>query len=316
MTEATPRVSVVLPTYRRPAFVGRAVTSVQAQTTTSWELLIVDDNDRESPHRGETEALVTPMAAADGRIRYLRHERNLGGAAARNTGIGAARAPFVAFLDDDDVWAPTKLERQLDCFDRAATDVALVYCRFRVVEIVTGRERPHVTDGRSHAARDLLRRNTIGTTSCVMCRRAALLEVGSFDATLPARQDQDLYLRLADRYRFAFVDETLVTMYVHGGPSISTSIDGSIRANALFGDKYRTRVEADPPARFALLYDLGKLLVAAERYTEARTVLARALRLKPADVEAVTRLAMTYRLPRAFVGPTKRLLALLRGLRG
>jgi glycosyltransferase involved in cell wall biosynthesis len=309
MTEV-PHVSVVLPTYRRPEFLQRAVTSVIEQTLQTWELLIVDDNDPGSAERHETEAVVARYAT-DHRIRYLRHDRNRGGGAARNTGIQEASAPFVAFLDDDDEWDATKLERQLDCIGQDSDDVALVYCRVRVVTVATGRAVLTPTDGRSHSVTDLLRRNTIGTTSCVLCRRSALLDVGLFDESLPARQDQDLYLRLAQSYGFSFVDAVLVTLYVHGGPSISSDLAGPIKAYGMFYDKYRSQIDADPEIRRAMHFQQGKHLLAAERYGEARSMLVRAWHTKPTDVEVLMRLAMTFSVPRALVAPTKRVLARL-----
>lgn len=309
-----PRVSVVVPTFRRPQFLRRAVDSVMRQTIDSWELIIVDDNDPDWPERRETEAVVAEYST-DRRVRYIRNPRNIGGGAARNAGIRAAGSEFVSFLDDDDEWHPTKLQRQLDCIEAAPADVALVYCRVRVVNAVTGREALRPTDGRSHSVRDLLRRNTIGTTSAVLCRASALHEVGLFDEALPARQDLDLYIRIAQRYALAFVDEPLVTLFVHGRARISTDFAGSIRALELFVEKHRSLIEADGEAQRALRYQLGYLLVAATRYPEARTVLLAAWRADPADLQVITRLAMTYSVPRAVARSAKRSLRWLRAMR-
>lgn len=308
----SPRVSVVLPTYRRPAYLERAITSVMTQTVSSWELIIVDDNDPEAPERRQTEALVAARAS-DPRIHYVRHPRNLGGAAARNTGIGAAKAPYVAFLDDDDTWHETKLERQLARIELAPNDVALVYCRVRVVMTETGHTGLFRTDGRSPTIADLLSRNPIGTTSCVLCRTDAVRRVGGFDASLPARQDLDLYVRLARHYAFAFVDAPLVTLYKHDQPRISTDVEAAIRAHELFAGKHKALIDSNPAQVFAERRRLGRLLVAAERYRQARPVLLQAIRAKPTDIEALLRFAMTFAPLRVLVSPTKRLLGLLRG---
>lgn len=305
---AVPRVSVVVPTYRRPQRLRRAVASVFRQTAEDWELIIVDDNDPGSPERRETEEVVAELAG-DERVRYIRSPRNAGGGAARNMGIREARSALVAFLDDDDEWHATKLERQLRCFDEVPPEVGLVYCRVRVLDTSTGRESLTPTDGRSHSVRDLLRRNTVGTTSAVMCRTEALRAVGSFDESLPARQDLDLYIRLAQQYPFAFVDEPLVTLYVHRGSRISSDFGGAIRAHQLFVDKYRPLIEGDRAAQNALRYQLGYFLFAAGRFTEARAVLAKAWRNDPTDLSILTRLALTFALPRAAAGSLRRMLA-------
>jgi glycosyltransferase involved in cell wall biosynthesis len=309
-----PRVSVVIPTYRRAGFLPRAIASVTNQTSPAWELIVVDDNEPSGNDRRETEAIMAQYEP-NPRIRYIRHERNQGGGAARNSGIRAASAPFVAFLDDDDEWHPTKLERQLATIEPGPADIALVYCRVRVVRVDTGRETVRRTDGRSHTVPDLLRRNTIGTTSCVLCRADALREVGLFDVSLPARQDQDLYLRLAQRYAFAFVDEVLVTLNVHGSPRISTDFDGSIRAHDLFYGKYRTLIEADPETVHVLRRQQGKHLIAARRFDEARQLLTKAVRFRPTDLGVWIDVALTFALPRALARPAKRAIAMLRGRR-
>src|SRR5699024_5570587 len=109
----TESVSIVIPTHARPVFLGRAIDSVLRQTFPAWELLVVDDNPPGSEARVVTERFMEDFRW-EARIRYLQHPTNLGGGAARNTGIRAAKGPYVAFLDDDDEWLPEKLALQLE----------------------------------------------------------------------------------------------------------------------------------------------------------------------------------------------------------
>ena len=296
--ELAPRISVIVPTYRRSDFVLRAVQSVRVQTIEDWELIIVDDNDPTSSDRMATQAAVEGLLA-DPRVRYVRHDANKGGSAARNTGIRHARAPFIAFLDDDDEWASQKLDLQLARIQLAPPKVALVYCQIRIINTETGRQRMFRSDGRSHSVHDLLRRNTIGSTSSILCRATALHDVGLFDESLPARQDLDLYLRLAEKYEFAFIDEPLVTLYLHGRPSIGKDARSSVIAHERFAYKHRALIASDPDRLRLVRYQLGSHLVAAEQYSEARSVLMKAWRAKPTDTDVMVRLMMTY-------GPTRR----------
>jgi glycosyltransferase involved in cell wall biosynthesis len=103
-----PRVSVIIPTHNRPELLNEALASVQAQTFNDWEAIIVDD----------ASTPPTNIAARDKRICLLRHSSSKGGASAKNTGIKAASAEILAFLDDDDLYANTYLERALGIFDR------------------------------------------------------------------------------------------------------------------------------------------------------------------------------------------------------
>ncbi len=105
---STPRVSVVMPAYRCAATIGESIRSVQAQTFSDWELLIVDDGNRD-----DTPAVIDGFAKADPRIRVLRLSENRGVANARNVGVRAAATEWIAFLDSDDLWLPEKLARQL-----------------------------------------------------------------------------------------------------------------------------------------------------------------------------------------------------------
>jgi glycosyltransferase involved in cell wall biosynthesis len=101
-----PIVTIVIPTYNRAHLLPRAVASVRAQTCADWELILVDDGSTDS-----TLADVTAMAAADQRIRLAVNTGRRGPSGARNAGIAAARAPWVAFLDSDDSWEAEKLAR-------------------------------------------------------------------------------------------------------------------------------------------------------------------------------------------------------------
>jgi glycosyltransferase involved in cell wall biosynthesis len=98
-----PFFSVVIPTYNRARSIGEAVRSVQAQTFTDWELIVVDDGSTD-----DTAQVLAPICAADPRVRYI-HQQNAERSAARNTGIAAARGSYICFLDSDDVHLPTHL---------------------------------------------------------------------------------------------------------------------------------------------------------------------------------------------------------------
>lgn len=106
LAASKPAVSVVLPTHNRPELLLEAIGSLLQQTQRNWEAIVVDD--------ASTPPAIVP---ADERIRIVRHDRGKGGAACKNTGVALARAPVVAFLDDDDLYAPNYLERALGVLD-------------------------------------------------------------------------------------------------------------------------------------------------------------------------------------------------------
>ena len=117
-----PLVSVVLIFLNEERFIEEAVRSVYAQTLTDWELILVDDGSTD-----RSTQIACDLAANDARIRYVDHERhaNLGMAVSRNVGVAHSSAPYVAFIDGDDVWVPTKLAEQVGLL-KQMPDVAMV----------------------------------------------------------------------------------------------------------------------------------------------------------------------------------------------
>ena len=101
-------VSIIMPTYNCGKFIGRTIESVQAQTYSNWEIVIVDDCSTD-----ETKAIVEEYAKKDARIKYHALEKNSGAAVARTTAMKLAEGAYMAFLDSDDIWMPEKLEKQL-----------------------------------------------------------------------------------------------------------------------------------------------------------------------------------------------------------
>jgi O-antigen biosynthesis protein len=254
----SPRISVVIPVLNRAAAVRRAITSVLAQTMQDFEIVVVDDGSKDA-------SAATVIAFQDQRIRLLHHERNRGASAARNTGILASRAPYVAFLDSDDEWLPQKLARQLEVFERSHDDkLALVYTGSEWV-YTDGRFRKNVARRYDDVTRRLLVRNVVGETSVGMVRRAALDAIGGFDETLPAAQDADLWLRLSERYHIDAVPDALVRIAkVHDSDRISVNAASSTRGRELFLAKHAAKMRREKVLHL-FLRDLGWMYLRSAR---------------------------------------------------
>ena len=203
-----PRVSVVIPAYNRAATIEAAVRSVLDQSFADFEAIVVDD--------GSTDGTLRMLdAIEDPRLRILCQETNRGVSAARNLGISAARAPWVAFQDSDDLWRADKLARQmarLEFYEREAVAFPVaIYCGMEIEErggssYVPRRNLSH-RDG--DVLLELVRRSFISTQTLIV-RRDILQDVGGFDEDLRALVDWDLMLRVAQRGPVALVDEPLV----------------------------------------------------------------------------------------------------------
>lgn len=120
-------VSIVMPAYNCERFIEKAIKSVQDQTWEEWELIIVDDCSTD-----RTYEITAACAKKDSRIRLIRQETNKGVACARNRGIQEANGNVIAFLDSDDEWVSTKLEKQLEL--QAKTGAEIIYCSYDFID--------------------------------------------------------------------------------------------------------------------------------------------------------------------------------------
>jgi glycosyltransferase involved in cell wall biosynthesis len=284
-------VSVVIPTFNRPGLLERAVRSVLAQTFTDFEIIVVDDRSTDS-----IDAALGTCRAANARV--IRLGRHRGAAAARNAGVRAARGRFVAFLDDDDRWLPTKLARQVARFEEAPAGTGLVYCGFRLVSDASGRiDRCYEPEEPAVTFSELLRSSHFGT-SIPLIARECLDRVGSFDEELPASQDRDMWLRLARLFEFAFVPEILAECHVHGR-QITTDLDAKIEAKERLLEKYGRDFERHPSACAAELVRLGMLHFAAGHTPRGRDCLLRAIERGASRERLAKHLALSEASPEA-----------------
>lgn len=279
-----PEISVVIPTFNMARFVGEAVRSVLDQTFADFEVLVVDD--------GSTDNTREVIAAIDDpRVRYL-HQENRGLAGARNAGIEAARGSFIAFLDADDLWLPDKLARQRQLFaDRPW--VGLVYTGAYVME---GGQvfACHRGRYRGHVVRELLTVDNIvvGSGSAAMVRRECFDRVGLFDESLSACEDWDMWLRIAARYPFDFVEQPLVKLRTHAGGMqrqaermhrATRALFDKILADPALSDHVReTRTQVTSLADFMV----GRSYYFAREMPEARRYFLRSLRAHPLQARA------------------------------
>ena len=187
--EPSPQVSVIIPAYNVEPFIAQALGSVLSQTMTNLEVVVVDDGSTDN-----TGKIVEQVN--DNRIRMI-HKENGGCASARNAGVQAARGPWISFLDGDDTWFSSKLERELAFLDRHA-HADLVFS----LALTTDETGKNLGILKSHPYRsfsfeDLLIENPVGNGSSVTVRAETLNHVGPFDESLPASSDSDMWLRIA-----------------------------------------------------------------------------------------------------------------------
>lgn len=192
---ANPAVSIVLPAFNVEAYIEEAVGSVFAQTFRAFELIVIDDGSEDRTAE-ILDGFVVAGSAQDVKIRVI-HTSNRGAAAARNMGIEETTAPLIAFLDGDDRWADTLLERATALL-ADKPDVDLVFPNYRHIDAhgcdTGGRGK---TKRRRFDFHDIFLRNPIHSATGVVARRDAIERAGKFDEQLTANVDFDLWLRIA-----------------------------------------------------------------------------------------------------------------------
>ncbi|MBL8014517.1 MAG: glycosyltransferase family 2 protein, partial [Candidatus Omnitrophica bacterium] len=175
MSGLSPKVSVIISTYNRAQYLGRAIQSVLSQSFEDFELIVVDDASKDT-----TKDVVAQFN--DSRIRYIRHEENRGGPAARNTGIKNTSGVFLAFLDDDDQWCQEKLQKQVRKMESLSTRVGLVYAGSEIYNEQKKRiDCVNVPAYSGNVYKRLLLSTILGSVSSVLVRRECFTKVGMFD---------------------------------------------------------------------------------------------------------------------------------------
>lgn len=209
-----PRVSVVVPVYNGAELVGRAIRSVLAQTFPDFELIVVDD--------GSTDNLAKALEQfPDLRLRRLRHTRNRGAAAARNTGIRKARGAYIAFLDSDDEWLPEMLDRQHARLEASRREGSLALTGFHLARDQLGRCEARPLQDSVDWYQRLLAGCNVCLGSCALIRRATFDEIGVFDEEMRRFEDWDWLLRYTLKYLIVSIEEPLALIHSSAGwPSV------------------------------------------------------------------------------------------------
>jgi glycosyltransferase involved in cell wall biosynthesis len=198
-------VSVIIAAFNAERTLERTVASALSQTEVSLEIVIVDDGSTDG-----TSGLARKIARSDNRVRVYRQE-NRGAAVARNHAVRESNGEWIAPLDADDIWYPEYLSRQLRRAQEKGDPVGVVYTWSRYIDHddapLPGISAASI-EGNVYGT--ILCHNFLGNASCTLLRRSAFDVVGGYDESLIRTEDWDLYLRLAERFNFAVVEEYLV----------------------------------------------------------------------------------------------------------
>lgn len=203
-------VSVVIPTYKRPDMIGRAVQSVFDQTYPNIEIIVVDDNGLGTKMQTATADIMAQFPS----VTYLIHEENKGGSAARNTGWRVAKGAYITFLDDDDELVNTKIEKQVAVLEMLDETWGASYTAYHVLMENGTVQRSSTNKSGEVYLNALMRTLFMGSGSNLLLRKSAVDAVNGYDESFARNQDIEFMARVFEHYKLAYVDEDLLTIHM------------------------------------------------------------------------------------------------------
>ncbi len=204
-------VSVIIPCFNGEAFIVEAIQSVINQSCENWELIVVDDNS------GDGSKAIVKRYVND-RIRLIEQEYNHGIPKTKNVGISVAKGAYITFLDQDDLWLPTKLTSQIEQFEMSsARDVGIVCTGMLSVD--ESKTKIKLFKGFNDSKQENLIKSLyltpINSSSIMMIKRKSLNKAGLFDEQLVGWDDYELLMRVATHYDIRYVRKPLTVKRIH-----------------------------------------------------------------------------------------------------
>lgn len=295
-------VSIIITTYSGSYVLERAIKSVQQQTYKSLEIIVVDDNNPESEERKKTEKVMNKFSK-DNSVKYFRHERNMNGSVARNTGIKNANGRFIAFLDDDDIYMPSRIEKCVNIlknnseYNSVLTGV-IVTDGIQVIDII---------EQKSHddPLRDMFFGNPLGTGSNMFFTRSAIEYLNGFDVSFLRRQDVEFMVRFYKHFKSAYIHENLAVKVVQKRPNININYKKFVKIEKQFISTFSNIIYSylDNEDRFNYLNHTYTVLfrmalVSSSKDTRMATVDLRKIRKLTVKEKIFAKFSTIYRICR------------------
>jgi len=233
-----PKVSVIIPTYKRSELLADAIKSVTSQTEKDIEIIVVSDGVDE-----KSQDVVRKLQKNDSRILYFDYPKSKGGNYARNFGVKKSQSDIIAFLDDDDTWNSLKVQKQLEILSKNRS-IGLVYTGINQIYPEKNISFKSIPKFRGSLAKKIFFRNYIGTTSTVLMRKKIFVQAGGFDTNLKAMQDYDLWIRSCQLCLVDYVKTPEVNYYNRSSSNqISIDTDKYKEAFEYIFNKYSNKYE-------------------------------------------------------------------------
>jgi glycosyltransferase involved in cell wall biosynthesis len=204
-------VSIVIPTFKRPDNLVRAIDSVFKQTYDNLEVIVVDDNGAGTEAQKRTSIVLKAFSGYP--IKYLVHEKNKGGSAARNTGLRNAGGDYITFLDDDDEISPDRIKKLICRIKTTDDSFGAVYSSYHILMGNGKIQRSKTSDEGNVYLQALARTFYLGSGSNLLFKKSFVEKIGGYDESFKRNQDVEFMARLFSICKVVFVNEDLLTIH-------------------------------------------------------------------------------------------------------
>jgi glycosyltransferase involved in cell wall biosynthesis len=204
-------VTVVIPTYQRSDQFKRTVDSCLSQTYSNIEIIVVDDNSPETEYRKATERVMR-LYKNNEKVKYIQHDKNRNGSAARNTGLANAHGKYITFVDDDDILYPDKLTKQVALLDNSNIQTGGVTCGYEHLRKGI-RCKVNYSIKRGNMQKDIfLIEWASGSSSTSLFKTEAIRRINGYDENFTRLQDWEMLIRFFELYSMEMIDEVLISV--------------------------------------------------------------------------------------------------------
>lgn len=284
------KVSIIIPTYKRPEFLKRAIDSAVNQTYKDIEIIVVSDNDIDSEYEKETLEIVSKYKELKN-FKYLPAIGNQGGCYARNRGLEIAEGEYINFLDDDDVLHNDKIEKQIQLLKKHKEKIAVIGC---CAAIINSKGRIYRIEKPIYDNKDIFYSElkcNICTTSINLINAKICKQVGGFEYIESSQEHLFLIKIFSENPTFDYVDDILVDINQHSGTRVSTNPKkpiGTLKLTKII-EKYYNRYDEDKVNQIKnirMYMDIRAYCLLKE-YKKAWSLYKKKLKMKKIDKENI-----------------------------
>lgn len=239
-------VSVIIPMYNRQNTIKDAINSVLNQSYKNIELILVDDCSKDK-------TVEVAKSINDNRIKIIQHIKNKGACAARNTGISQASGEYIAFNDSDDIWRVDKIKKQLNMLK--LNKASVVFCQMERHNYKHGENIFPLLDNGIVSYEKLLIKSKCSTQTILA--KKEVFDQFIFDENLPRFQDYDFVIRSACKFKYCFLKECLVDVYLQPDSITSLNHKKLLEINLILYEKHKNLFKEYPEFELFLLDSIG-----------------------------------------------------------